>query len=70
MTLIIILNVVFMALVFAGILALLSAGILSNRRWAAALSGPASAPRRARPRAGAREAAGRPEPRRQYVPAR
>lgn len=68
MTLTIILNLVLMTLVFAGILALLGAGIVSNRRWATSL--PGSARRRVRTRPAAREVAGRRAPQRGYTPVR
>jgi hypothetical protein len=68
MTLTIILNVVLMAIVFAAIVGLLSAGIASNRRWAASLASPIR--RRARVRTGARVAGGRRGRRGEYAPAR
>jgi hypothetical protein len=68
MTLTIILNIVLMTLVFAGILALLGAGIMSNRRWAGSLAAPTR--RRVRTRPAAREVAGRRAPQRAYTPAR
>lgn len=68
MTIAIIFNAVFMTLVVVGIVGLLSAGIISNRRWATSLASPMR--RRARVRFGAREVAGRRAPRRDWVPAR
>ena len=68
MTLTIILNIVFMTLVFVGILALLGAGIVSNRRWADSPAVPTR--RRVRTRPAAREVAGRRAAPRGYTPAR
>jgi hypothetical protein len=68
MTLTIILNIVLMILVFAAIVALLGAGIMSNRRWAASLAAPAR--RQIRTRPVAREVAGRRVAQRGYTAAR
>jgi hypothetical protein len=68
MTLTIVVNIVLMTLVFAGILALLGAGIVSHRRWVASMAAPAR--RRARTRPAAREVAGRRVPQRGYTAVR
>jgi hypothetical protein len=55
--------------VFVGIVGLLSAGVIANRRWATTMAAPAH--RRARARFKARETARRPAARRGgWVPAR